>query len=65
MWITIYTIDKCITICYNIRYMTKVNKTSFVIIRVTDMEKAYLLKMAVKAKQKFSNFIRVALGLQK
>lgn len=45
--------------------MSKVNKTSFVIIRVTDLEKAYLIKMADKAKQKFSNFIRVTLGLTK
>lgn len=45
--------------------MTKVNKTSFVIIRVTDLEKAYLKKMAIQAKQKFSNFIRATLGLTK
>ena len=43
----------------------KENKTSFVIIRVTDPEKAYLKKMAEKAKQKFSNFIRATLGLNK
>ena len=36
----------------------KINKTSFIIVRVTDIEKDYLLKLALKAKQGFSNFIR-------
>lgn len=43
----------------------KINKTSFIIVRVTDLEKDYLRKMALKAKQRFSNFIRCTLGLTK
>lgn len=43
----------------------KQNKCSFVIVRVTDLEKEYLKKMAKKAKLKFSNFVRATLGLQK
>lgn len=43
----------------------KINKTSFVIIRVTKTEKEYLIKMALKAKMKFSQFIRITLELTK
>lgn len=41
----------------------KNNRTSFVIIRVTDNEKITLKKLAIKVKMKFSNFIRKTLGL--
>lgn len=41
----------------------KVNKTAFIIVRVTEIEKKRLKKLAKKASIKFSNFIRRALGL--
>ena len=47
-------------------YMLRVkeNRTSFIIVRVTEMEKDYLKKMAIKAKKRFSAFIRKTLGLE-
>lgn len=42
----------------------KENKTSFIIVRVTRLEKEYLVKMAKKSKAKFSDFIRTYLGLE-
>ena len=43
--------------------MKKENKICFIIVRVTKAEKESLLKKALKAKIKFSNFIRETLGL--
>ncbi len=44
----------------------RVNKTSFIIVRVTDIEKEYLIKLAKKANiKKLSKFVRQMLGLQK
>jgi len=44
--------------------MNKQNKDSFIIVRVKYTEKESLKKLAKKAKQKFSSFIRFTLGLK-
>lgn len=41
------------------------NKSAFIIVRVTAIEKEYLKKAAKKASKKFSTYIRIALGLEK
>lgn len=41
----------------------RINKTSYIIVRVKPIEKEYLIKSAQTRKQKFSNFIRFLLGL--
>lgn len=42
----------------------KENKTDFIIVRVTKQEKESLKSSALKLKQRFSVFIRLALGLK-
>lgn len=44
--------------------MQRARKTSFIIVRVTTMEKEYIQKMAIKAKKKLSAFIRFTLRLE-
>lgn len=43
----------------------KVNKTEFIIVRVTKAEKEYLVQSAKKARIILSKFIRSTLGLDK
>lgn len=55
-------LDKCNTLWYNTYMQTKENKTSFIIVRVTDNEKELFNKDCIGQNKTISELARERLG---